>query len=157
MTDRGRGRDGAVEPRWDDPAPGPPAAGSGFTLVEVIVAVVLLTVGLLASVSMMSLAARTLGDARRVSLATAAAGSLADSLVAAAGEGASGMREHAWGILRWDPGEAAREVRIVATAPGNVGGPGETGGDGDGAEGAVILLELYLRLPAAPGPDASGG
>lgn len=120
-------------------------------------AVVLLTVGLLASVSMMSLAARTLGDARRVSLATAAAGSLADSLVAAPGEDGSGVREHAWGILRWEPGEVAREVRIVATAPGETGGTGETGGGGDGADGGVILLELYLRLPAASGPDASEG
>lgn len=157
MTGRRRGRGGAAEARSDDPAPGPTAAGSGFTLVEVIVAVVLLTVGLLASVSMMSLAARTLGDARRVSLATAAAGSLADSLVAAAGEGASGMREHPWGILRWGPGEGAREVRIVATAPGETGGTGETGGGWDGADEGVILLELYLRLPAASGSVASEG
>lgn len=152
MTGRRRGRGGVAQARSDDPAPGPTAAGSGFTLVEVIVAVVLLTVGLLASVSMMSLAARTLGDARRVSLATAAAGSLADSLVAAAGEGASGMREHPWGILRWGPGEGAREVRIVAVAPAT-----GNGADGDAAaeEGAVIL-ELYVRVrpvSSAAGPE----
>lgn len=127
----------------------------GFTLVEVIVALVLLTVGLLAALSMTSLAARTLGEARRISLAAAAAESLADSLVGApggAGDGAGwGTREHDWGVLRWEPGERAGEVRIVARAWG-------AGGDGGGTpeEGteAAILFELWLRLPPAAAEPA---
>lgn len=120
--------------------------------MEVIVAAVLLAVGLLASVSMMTMAARTLGEARRLSLAAAAAESLADSLVIVTGGGASGRRELPWGLLRWEPGEGAREVRIVAVAPATGNG---AGGDAAAEEGAVIL-ELYVRVPpvsSAAGPE----
>lgn len=119
--------------------------GGGFTLVEVIVAVVLLTVGLLASVSMVSLAARTLGEARRASLAGAAAESLADSLLRSGRAGASGMRSYPWGVLRWGAGEGAGETRVVATDSGR----GEEGVAAAGAEGATVLVELFLRLPEA--------
>lgn len=123
----------------------------GFTLVEVIVAVVLLSVGLLASVSMVSLAARTLGEARRVSLAGAAAESLTDSLLRSGRTGASGMREYPWGVLRWGPGERPGESRVVATDSA----PVEPGLGALNTEGETVLVELFLRLPdPAPASDA---
>lgn len=121
----------------------------GFTLVEVIVAVVLLAVGLLASVSMVSLAARTLGEARRISLAAAAAESLADSLLRSGRADALGRREYPWGVLRWGPGGRPGESRVVAidsapVEPEAAGGP---------MGGGTILVELFLRLPA-PAPSS---
>lgn len=119
------------------------ARRGGFTLVEVIVAVVLLGVGLLASVSMVSLAARTLGEARRVSLAAAAAESLADSLLRSGRPGASGLRAYPWGVLRWGPGERPGELRVAATDSV----PVEPGAAARGTGGGTILVEVFLRLP----------
>lgn len=120
--------------------------------MEVIVAVVLLAVGLLASVSMVSLAARTLGEARRVSLAAAAAESLTDSLLRSGRTGASGMREYPWGVLRWGPGERPGESRVVATDSV----PVEAGPGARNTDGGAVLVELFLRLPdpaPASGPE----
>lgn len=111
--------------------------------MEVIVAVVLLAVGLLASVSMISLAARTLGEARRISLAAAAAESLTDSLLWSGRTDASGIREYPWGVLRWGPGERPGESRVVATDSA----PVEPGPGAGNTEGGAVLVELFVRLP----------
>lgn len=118
--------------------------------MEVIVAVVLLAVGLLASVSMISLAARTLGEARRVALAAAAAESLTDSLLRSGRTDASGTREYPWGVLTWGPGERPGESRVVATDSA----PVEPGSGARNTEEGAVLVELFLRLPdPAPASD----
>lgn len=118
--------------------------------MEVIVAVVLVAVGLLASVSMISLAARTLGEARRVALAAAAAESLTDSLLRSGRTDASGMREYPWGVLTWGPGERPGESRVVATDFA----PAEPWPGARNTEGVAVLVELFLRLPdPAPASD----
>lgn len=79
----------------------------GASLVEVIVALVVLGVGLAALAGLTATAARTLAQARALDDAYAALESLADS---AANAGATqGQRSLAWGSISWeatDPGVA---------------------------------------------------
>lgn len=96
----------------------------GFTLVEVLVAVVVLEVGLLGVVGTLVLAARELGEARRLERVVAALEVVYDSL-RAVGEAGSGDRQLDGGVLAWEAGaggalrvEYRREGRVVVEVHG---------------------------------------
>ena len=74
----------------------------GFTLVELLVALLLLEVGLLATTGMILLAQRSLNLAELTVRATLEAEALADSLLVA-GSGGGGNLPRSWGELRWGP------------------------------------------------------
>ncbi len=90
----------------------------GFTLVELLLALLLLQIGLLATAGMILLAQRSLVRAELVVRATLEAEAVADSLL---GEGAlgEGALARPWGELRWEPAEegggAVRVVGVSAT------------------------------------------
>ncbi len=91
----------------------PLAHRPGFTVVETLVALVLLVTGLLALASVSSLVALRVGSATRHALSNAAAGSLLDSLAsvtcAAVGDG----RDAVGPVEReWDAGGAGRSRRV---------------------------------------------
>ena len=75
---------------------------AGFTLVEVIIALVILQIGLLGSVTTVALATRTLTDASRVERTTATLEGVLDSLVRepeiVAASRADGPRRIHWGV-----------------------------------------------------------
>ncbi len=99
----------------------------GFTLLEVLIALAILEVGLVGTVGVLVLAHRDLSMAERLHLATQAAASAADSLIADGVSGPGG-EETAWGRLRW----SADEVGVVLIA--------------EEASGAK-LLEWSIPLP----------
>ena len=72
----------------------------GFTLLEVIVALLLLQVAVVGAVGTLVLASRTLGEAEHVERAVLAAEGLLDSL-AGSGSAKSGSRALAGGELEW--------------------------------------------------------
>ncbi len=75
----------------------------GFTLVEVLVALVVLEVGILGVMGTLVLAARTLSRAEAEEEGVAEVGRVADSLVAAGGggDGGGGHRRTARGEVVW--------------------------------------------------------
>ena len=86
----------------------------GFTLAEILVALVLLEVGLLGAAGSLVLATRVLHRARDLEWAVQSAWSAADSLVyVGATEG--GEREEPFGLMRWSvsQGEDMSTIRIV--------------------------------------------
>ncbi|NJD18674.1 MAG: prepilin-type N-terminal cleavage/methylation domain-containing protein [Gemmatimonadetes bacterium] len=104
----------------------------GFTLVEVMVALVVLEVGLLGVLGTLWLATSTLARAERVERGVAEVERVWDSL-AAAGDAGSGMLETPAGRVRWWPrgsglrvewssGPDSALVRLDARMPGS-GGP----------------------------------
>lgn len=102
----------------------------GFTLVEVLIALLLLEVGVLGAVGILVLAGRTLTEAERTERAVAALEGVADSLRAVAGPPAPGRRTLPGGSrLEWIPRGGAFEVFVVdgsdtlvaALAPGRPG------------------------------------
>ncbi len=72
----------------------------GFTLVEVMVALLLLQVGLLATVGLLLMSQRTVNRAELLTRSLVAADRIADSLVEAGG-GGSGGQAFPWGRVEW--------------------------------------------------------
>lgn len=88
----------------------------GFTLLEVVVALLLLEVAVLAAVGTLVVASRALRDAEHLERAVVAAEGVLDSL-ASAPAGASGARAFDGGTLEWDV-DAAGLVVLRASNPG---------------------------------------
>jgi Tfp pilus assembly protein PilV len=86
----------------------------GFTLVELLVAVLLIDVGLLALVAGSAIVVRRQNELRLRSLAASAASNRVQQLVAAGCQSSSGMAVFAPGVVeRWSvsaAGSAARQV-----------------------------------------------
>src|SRR5690606_6597572 len=76
---------------------------SGFTLIEVLVALALLELGLLGCMGTLLLAERHMAHAERLHVATQRAAGVADSLLAAGGFG-EGEVDGSWGTLAWSGG-----------------------------------------------------
>ncbi len=86
----------------------------GFTLVEVVVALVLLEVGVLGVVGTLLLATRTLTEAELTTRAAVGAAHVADSLDAY-GFGGPGVVAFPGGAVRWEAVEGAARAVVVAT------------------------------------------
>jgi type II secretory pathway pseudopilin PulG len=89
----------------------------GFSLVELVVALVMMEVGVLGVVGTLTLAARTMAEAEELERAVVDVDRVSDSL-AAAGVSGSGARATLWGRLRWSVGHD----RMVLTAAPRRGG-----------------------------------
>lgn len=86
----------------------------GFTLVEILVALVILQVGLLGVVGTLVLAARVLNQARDLEVAVAALEAVYDSLRLADGTEGRGEARLGPGILSWSAGaDGALGLRYV--------------------------------------------
>lgn len=93
----------------------PARSAGGFTLVEVLVALAILEVGMMAAAGTLLLAARVMAEAARTERAAADVAALADSLLA--GAGASGSEVERPGYrLRWERSGAG--WRLTADAAG---------------------------------------
>ena len=104
--------------RWAGRTPSGRAGGGqpgGFTLLEVVIALLILTLGILGAVGILVLASATLGRAERLERAVALAEGVLDSLgaVDAPGDGAasSGPAQVLWRL------ETGGRVTVVATGP----------------------------------------
>lgn len=86
----------------------------GFTLIEVVVALVLLEIGLLGVVGTLLLATRTLTEAELTMRAAASAAQVADSL-GAHGFGGPGVAGFPGGVVRWEAAGGAAGAVVVAT------------------------------------------
>lgn len=87
----------------------------GFTLIEVVVALVLLEIGVLGVVGTLVLATRTLTEAEMTTRAAAEAASAADSL-ASHGFVAAGAAAFPGGTVRWEAAaDGTGRVIVVAT------------------------------------------
>lgn len=125
---------GPLRPVLPDPA-APRRPRGGFTLVEVLVALVVLQVGLLGVVATLLVASRTLARAERLEWAVAEAQRAADSLTASgatggAGRAASGPGELSWRVeaggrfvVEWAEADSVL-VRVEGAAPPWGGGGG---------------------------------
>jgi prepilin-type N-terminal cleavage/methylation domain-containing protein len=78
----------------------------GYSLIEVVVALVVVQVGFLAAFATLTLAERQLTRAELVHQVSQSAAELGDSLVAAGGS-ARGERRFEWGRIEWVPGGLA--------------------------------------------------
>jgi prepilin-type N-terminal cleavage/methylation domain-containing protein len=78
----------------------------GFSLVELVVALLIFQIGLLATAGMVFLAQRSLLRAELTVRATLASDLVADSLEEV-GEVSAGRREYAWGEITWTPASDA--------------------------------------------------
>jgi len=85
----------------------------GFTLVEVVVALILLEIGVLAAAGTLVLASREMGRAERIERAVATLEMVADS-IAAAGSGADGARAFPGGRVLWSRAGAGSRAHLVA-------------------------------------------
>lgn len=88
------------ETRWSSRW-APPAASAGFTIVEAMLAIVLLCTGLLAAAALGTASLHSWRRAGDLAAAVAAAGEIADSL-ALFGASDGGTRRYPWGVLVWD-------------------------------------------------------
>ena len=84
--------------KWAPPAA---AASAGFTLVEAMVATVLLCTGLLAAAALGTASLHSWRRAGELAAAVVAAGEIADSL-GFFGASDGGTRQYPWGTLVWD-------------------------------------------------------
>ena len=122
-----------------------PSSANGFTLIEVIVALVLLTIGVLGLAGVARSVARLTSESARLATATALAGARVERLRAgrcaglASGSAATGAYTEEWSA---DAGGAARAVRVTVTYPA-------TGGSRTRALAAVIACAA-LAEPGAP-------
>ena len=91
----------------------PRRAHGGFTLLEVLVALAVLEVGMLAAAGTLLLAARILAEAALVERAAADAAALADSLLAAP-DGVGGEAVRPGYTLAWEPRGGGWRIRAVA-------------------------------------------
>ena len=90
---------------------------SGFTLIEVVVALLLLEVAVLAAAGTLQVASRTLGEAERVERAVVEASGILDSLAGAPGAGA-GSRTLPFGGVTWAVDSAGTVTLEVRTGEG---------------------------------------
>jgi prepilin-type N-terminal cleavage/methylation domain-containing protein len=86
----------------------------GFTLIEVVVALVLLEIGILGVMGTLLLAGRTLTEAERTTRAAAAAAWVADSLDTH-GFAGPGVDSFPGGFVRWEVAEGVSRAVVVAT------------------------------------------
>ena len=97
----------------------PVPASAGFTLVEAVLAVVLLSTGLLATAALGSVSVRSWRHAGELTAAVVAAGEIADSF-GIFGVSDGGRRRYPWGTLVWDDpaplGGRLLQVAFRATA-----------------------------------------
>ena len=119
-----------------DPASPPCRAPAtrGFTLLEVVVALLVLEIAVIGAVGTLVLAAATLGRAERLERAAARAEGVLDSLARASAP-SDGAASYRAGQLRWTAGPAG-EVRLVATGP----------------TGDTLLEVASILPPGPPGP-----
>ncbi|MEX0979645.1 MAG: prepilin-type N-terminal cleavage/methylation domain-containing protein [Gemmatimonadota bacterium] len=117
---------------------------AGFTLIEVVFALVIFTVGLLGVAGMVNVAARTLNGARAMAWAVASAAEVADSL---AFWGASGDGERLWpeGRVRWEVEEDGDPLRVMIEVVPVQAGVGGGGAAGSGSK----RIRLSALVPAA--------
>ncbi len=106
---------------------------SGFVLLEVVVALVLLSIAGLATAGMVHTASRRVARTAEREAGATAAIRLADSLRAHGGAGATGRRKLPWGTLEWGP---AGDGRWTVEARGRERPGGPSGG------ALLIVLEL---------------
>ena len=92
----------------------------GFTLIELVIAMVLLAIGLMALTGALTVALRETASARLQHAALRRAEAVADSLVAA-GTGAAGALDHAGFSVSWSPESCPLGtcVRVRAVAAGD--------------------------------------
>jgi Tfp pilus assembly protein PilV len=89
----------------------------GFSLVEVVLALLVFQVGILGAVGMMVLAQKSMNRAEVRVRAVLEAEWVADSL-ARAGSSGSGSLDRSWGKLGWAPAtHGAGGLMVVATGP----------------------------------------
>lgn len=103
--------------RRKGPAGGP--AGPGFTLVEVLVALVVIQVGVLGLAGTLLLAGRTLRDAGRIERQAADLAWVHDSLSAEWSAGA-GETRRPWGTLAWTVSGNGRATLTAAAGADTV-------------------------------------
>lgn len=117
-----------------------PESRTGFTLVEVVVALLVFEVGVMGVVGLVALSGRLLGRAALTERAVYGAQQVVDS-VADAPRGGPGERPFPGGRLNWstsDAGRGLRRVRVQAV---------------DSAGRTLLSLTALLSPPAgAPGP-----
>ena len=96
------------------------AARHGFTLIELIIAMVLLAIGLMALTGALTVALRETASARLQHAALRAAGSVADSLALAASSDAGSLRRPGYAVW-WTPQSCALGtcVRVSVDAAGD--------------------------------------
>jgi len=87
----------------------------GFTLLEVVVALLLLEVGVIGALGMLTLSSRALGRAERLERAVAEAEGVLDSLAGSIPSD-DGARAYDGGELRWSL-LSGGEIHLVAVGP----------------------------------------
>ena len=88
--------------------------GNGYSLVELVVALVIFQIGLLGVAGMVLTAQKTLARAQLIMRGTLEASRVGDSLLAGEGEG-RGELDRAWGLISWAP-DREGTLRVVALA-----------------------------------------
>ncbi|MGD8287098.1 MAG: prepilin-type N-terminal cleavage/methylation domain-containing protein [Gemmatimonadota bacterium] len=89
----------------------------GFTLIEVVVALLLLEVGVLAAAGTLQVASRTLAEAERVQRAVVAAGGILDSLARVAAP-SDGNRTLPFGEVAWSVDDTGAVILRAETRDG---------------------------------------
>ena len=112
----------------------------GFSLIELLVALVIFLVGLLGVAGLVVMAQRTLTRSDLILRGTLAAWRVGDSL-ATSEERGSGELSRGWGLVSWGPGEGG-SVRIVATGRA----PGDT-------LATLLVWPRPAGVLSLPGPD----
>lgn len=97
-----------------------PRRGAGFTLLEVLIAFVVLEVGLLGAVGVLVLASGSLSRAALLERAFAEAAQVADSLSRRGGAPSGEVVRDGWRV-RWET-DAGGLIRVTAAPPGQEGG-----------------------------------
>lgn len=100
----------------------------GFTLIELVVAALLLEIGMVGVMGLLLLAHRAAAEARRWEEATATAAWVADSLAFAGAASGEARRAEPWGTLRWRVGgdgglvveAVGTEGELLIAVPGRV-------------------------------------
>ncbi len=108
-----------------------PGDRTGFSLVDVVVALVVLEVGLLGVVGLEVAALRTVARTERMDAAVEAVERVADSLVWV-GSAEAGSVQTAWGRVEWAAGGGPGWIRLRALPA-------------DSLRGA--LVEAFVRIP----------